>query len=647
MKKLKVFLLDMPFSLPECPAFGLTQIKTHIDKIYGSQVETKILYLNHRFFCELGSAFFQAVNMDFYNFYKYETNKFMWVDDLKKSGLEVVYFSGGLGDWFFRKIAFPNVQEEDDKFLGTLALKPELKVFILEKREQLDGYLNSLIDEYEIHTADVIGFTSRFQQQVASIAMARKLKELNSRITILMGGPNCEPPAGLELAKNIENIDYILSGRRFLIGFEKLIGCIMENRKDEIAKIPGAFETLGHVGGTLKHCEGRDAYEMSEEDDINDLIELDYDSYFQSLNDNGLTDVVQPVLFFETSRGCVWGEKKRCGFCAIDGYNPKHRAMDSAHAIAYLNHIFQYADRCKYFIGTDSCFPKEYLKEVFPYVKVPEHVHILYETRVDYTEEEMHCLSKNNIDLLIVGIESLSTPALKLLNKGTTAFDNIRFLKYARKFSLNINWNILVGIPRETVGMIRANCMTAPLLSHLYPPTGAWLVSYQGNCDYVVNPDDYGIELEPLIQSYQHVYPFQTDSLEKMTYFQDVKNKKDVFTPMKAKEIQRLSKIVNQWKDRWRKDHESELPRLVLTRNKNGCSILDTRFDHEEYAVSRLEYNMLKALETEKSKDQLIHCLPGYSEANIEKALEYLMERKILFRENDQYLSLVMIQDND
>ena len=54
----------------------------------------------------------------------------------------------------------------------------------------------------------------------------------------------------------------------------------------------------------------------------------------------------------------------------------------------------------------------------------------------------MKCLSQNNIDLLIVGIESLSTEALKLLNKGTTAFDNIRFLKYARKFSLNIVINI-------------------------------------------------------------------------------------------------------------------------------------------------------------------------------------------------------------
>ena len=643
MKKLKLCLLDMPFSLPECPAFGLTQIKSHIDKEYGSQVETKIKYLNHQFFCELGSAFFQAVNTDFYNFYKYETNKFMWVDNLDKSGLEVVYFSGGLGDWFFRNVAFPNVEEEDDKFLDRLSLDSEFKTVILEKRKQLDDYLDALIAEHEIHKADVVGFTSRFQQQVASIAMARKLKEINRETIIIMGGPNCEPPSGHELAKNIIPIDYILSGRRFLIGFEKLIGCVLKNQEDQIVEIPGVFETVGHAGNVLHNRETSNAYVMSEEDDINDLIELDYDSYFQSLNDNGLTDVVQPVLFFETSRGCIWGEKKRCGFCAIDGYNPKYRTMNYDRAIQYLNNVFQYADRCKYFIATDSCFPKEYLKEVFPYVKVPDNIHILYETRVDYTEDEMKCLSQNNIDLLIVGIESLSTEALKLLNKGTTAFDNIRFLKYARKFSLNINWNILVGIPRETIDMIRKNCMTVPLLYHLYPPTGAWLVSYQGNCDYVINSEDYGIELEPLIQSYQHIYPFKTDSLQKMTYFQDVKNKTDVFTPAKAKEIQKLSKAVNEWKKRWRKDKESELPRLSLVNSGIGQSILDTRSGHEEYYdIQELDYKLLKELETAKSKEELSQLLDGYHESSIEKALEYLMERKILFFENDKYLSLVI-----
>ena len=50
----------------------------------------------------------------------------------------------------------------------------------------------------------------------------------------------------------------------------------------------------------------------------------------------------------------------------------------------------------------------------------------------------------------------------------------------------------------------------------------------------------------------------------------------------------------------------------------------------------------LKELETAKSKEELSQLLDGYHESSIEKALEYLMERKILFFENDKYLSLVI-----
>ena len=47
------------------------------------------------------------------------------------------------------------------------------------------------------------------------------------------------------------------------------------------------------------------------------------------------------------------------------------------------------------------------------------------------------------------GIESLATPTLKLMRKGTTAFNNIRFLADCAVEGVKPVWNLLVGFPGE------------------------------------------------------------------------------------------------------------------------------------------------------------------------------------------------------
>ena len=72
---------------------------------------------------------------------------------------------------------------------------------------------------------------------------------------------------------------------------------------------------------------------------------------------------------------------------------------------------------------------REDIQGVFKTLSVPDHVLILYETRVDLTESELQILYKARIKLLIAAIESLSTKILSLLDKGWDAFQIIQFLK--------------------------------------------------------------------------------------------------------------------------------------------------------------------------------------------------------------------------
>ena len=635
---MKIALIDMPFSLIECSAFGLTQIKTHLDNRYADAVKTDILYLNHDFYTYFGKDVYQMVNHDFYDFYKFDTNPHMWVDKLKKSGLEVEYFSAMLGEWIFRAAAFPSLDDNEEAYFKQFPLKKaDLKALIMEKRSTLLLYMQKLIERYKIDRYDLVGFTSRFQQQTAAIALSRLLKESNSSVITVMGGPNCEPPAGATLAYHIDSIDYILSGRRFLIGFEQMIQCIMDNNKEQIESIQGLFSKKKNAV-----IFPNIAYEASEEDNIDNLVNLNYDSYFHSIESKLPNETISPILFLETSRGCSWGEKDRCNFCAIDGYNPKHRCMSAQSAIKYINQIFdKYSSKCKYYVFVDSTLPKYYFNEVFPYLNIPENATLLYEARADLTEYEISLLAKCHIRLLIVGIESFSTPALQLLNKGRTAFDNIRFLMLCRKYGINVNWNILSGIPGETESMLGKNLTEIKKFTHLYPPTGIWLVSFQGNCNYKEHQEKYGLSLTPDIDALSFIYPFEEIALGQITYFS-----KKSLNNMSRKEavlIHKISKEVTRWKERWYEAFPGELPQLCFVDSTDGKKIADTRtIPHQYIDVDAIDCQILYELKNEKSRDEIYQRVGFQDFTEVEKRIQTMLANGFLFEENNSLISLVM-----
>src|SRR6185369_11656020 len=79
-----------------------------------------------------------------------------------------------------------------------------LKSGILEKRRGLDRFLDSLITKYSLDQVDIVGFTSMFAQNVASFALARKIKERNPKSIVVMGGANCESPMGQVIVKHVD-----------------------------------------------------------------------------------------------------------------------------------------------------------------------------------------------------------------------------------------------------------------------------------------------------------------------------------------------------------------------------------------------------------------------------------------------------------
>ncbi|MCG8455717.1 MAG: RiPP maturation radical SAM C-methyltransferase, partial [Holophagales bacterium] len=351
----------------------------------------------------------------------------------------------GLGDLLFMHLAFPDQPDraEAQARKSSISFREHRRILesLLGKKEELGPLLDQLIDTYGLDRYDVVGFTSMFVQNVPSIAMARRLKQRRPEIVTLLGGANCETPMGQVIAKNVESIDFVFSGPG-LVSFPQLIGHLLAGEEERCHGLTGVFsaERLRREGKI---------HEIGRELPIDEDVPLDFDDFLASLDAKGL-DGIQPVLTFETSRGCWWGERAHCTFCGLNGMTMKYRAMEPAKALALIRGLYdRYYPRVKRLQSVDNIMPRSYLEEVFPKLETPEGARIFYEVKADLKDHEMETLARSGVTLLQPGIEALSTPVLKLMRKGTTALQNIRFLKSCLAYGIEPTWNLLIGFPGE------------------------------------------------------------------------------------------------------------------------------------------------------------------------------------------------------
>ena len=104
-------------------------------------------------------------------------------------------------------------------------------------------YLDELVDGYAWDTVDVVGFTSTFQQNTASIALARRLKQKFPHLVTLFGGANLEGEMGAELVRAIEVIDFAIAGEADA-AFPDVLAALADGR--DPGAVPGFCGDLHH-----------------------------------------------------------------------------------------------------------------------------------------------------------------------------------------------------------------------------------------------------------------------------------------------------------------------------------------------------------------------------------------------------------------
>lgn len=474
----------------------------------------------------------------------------------------------------------------------------------------------------------VVGFTSTFQQNVASLALARELRRRVPReeLLIVFGGANCEDDMGRALADNFPFIDHVVSGEA-----ENVIVDVIEAVCEESGRRVRAGSALPrYVVGTM--IKEMDALPLP-----------NFDHYFAAIKETEWDEHAN--LAAESSRGCWWGAKSHCTFCGLNGTTMAFRSKRPDKFAEELRVLSKKYGR-NFFMLTDNILDFGYINTLFPdLISQGDDVKLFYEVKSNLNKEQLEILAAGNVVRLQPGIESLSTPILKLMAKGTTRLQNVQLLKWCEEFRIGLAWNLLYGFPGERPEEYDAMAGLMPDLCHLPPPTGSGKIRLDRFGPYWKSPAKYGILNMRHFWTYDFAYPaLPAAERERIAYFFD-------YDYADARNPDEYAGPTLDAADFWRESYARKATLEVKPDEDGGHYVLDTRARgrDETTPLTPDARRLLKTFDSYKSRKKFLSEAqtgePGVYSGTAEDLsalLDEMLERRWLVEEDGKLLSIVL-----
>jgi ribosomal peptide maturation radical SAM protein 1 len=500
-----------------------------------------------------------------------------------------------------------------------------------------DQELPALIDEWarQVPWGDyaVVGFSSTFEQNVASLALARAIKQRHPNVVVVFGGSNFDDEMGPEFVRAFDWIDHAVVGEGEIALCELV---------EQVAQGRSPAGVLGVVSrDDAASMEGCHAPVVAEMDALPDP---DYQDYFATLFELGQEQVVGgqlPMVLFEGARGCWWGQRHHCTFCGLNSQTIAFRAKSPERVMAEIHRLAN-----RYFVlsfeAVDNIMDMRYLSTVWrPLADAPYDYSFFFEVKANLSRDQLRTMAAAGVRAIQPGIESLSTPILKLMRKGTTLLHNVRVLKWSHHYGMRVGWNLLMGFPGEQLEDYEAQQRLIPLLFHLPPPAGAGPIWLERFSPYFTD-GDFPIREKRPVPAYGFAYPDDQLDLDKIAYFFDYEA--DGVAPREVHVA--LQELVARWKGLW---ESGPAPLLAYQRGPDWIQIVDRRDTRSPRAFAlhddeALVYEICG--DKERTAAQVVEGL-GAVEARattprVEKILDKCCELGIMITEDGRYLSLAL-----
>lgn len=419
-----------------------------------------------------------------------------------------------VGEWIFQPALFPVTPEAEAAYVRELlrpALAPELIEPLLAARRIAAAFIDECAARVLALSPKVVAFTDVFQQNVASVALARRLKQARPDLFILFGGANCEGPMGPELLRRFSFLDACVSGEADQI-FAGMIRRILDGQP--LAAMPGV-----HTRASLLF--GGAPASTPPVRNLDPLPFPDYDEFFEQWRKSPAAARIVPRVQMETSRGCWWGEVHHCTFCGLNGANMGFRAKSAGRALAELEYLTSRYPGFSVMLA-DNILDLAYFKEFLPELARRRlNVRLYYEIKANLKKNQIRLLRDAGVTQIQPGIESFSDTVLALMRKGIRGLQNVQLLKWCKELGVIPLWNVLWGFPGEPPAEYTRMAAMLPRLSHLEPPQAALAVRLDRFSPNYEQSAELGFANVRPTAAYRHIYPFDDASLRNLAYYFD------------------------------------------------------------------------------------------------------------------------------
>jgi ribosomal peptide maturation radical SAM protein 1 len=476
----------MPYGALERPALGISLLKANL---VASGFGCDIRYLTFAFADCIGAAEYQ------------------WI----QSELPHVAFAG---DWTFAA-ALGEREGAEQEYLDTV-LRGQWRVDdnsigrLARARAYAGHFLEHCLVTVPWERYEVVGFTSTFEQNVASLALASRLKALRPELPIVFGGANWEGEMGIALHERLPFVDFVCSGEADE-SFPRLLERIADGREPD--DVPGVvFRRRGVTVSTGPAALVRD---------LDTLRPPDFDDYVAALEESPAAVEITPLMLLETSRGCWWGAKHHCTFCGLNGGAMAYRSKSAETALAEIHRLHDRYGATAVSV-VDNILDMRYFKTLLPRLAVdgPE-LDLFYEVKANLTREQVRVLGAAGVRNIQPGIESLSDQVLRLMRKGTTALQNVQLLKWCREYGIRPDWNLLYGFPGEDPEEYAAMIPLIRSIRFLEPPGAHGSIRLDRFSPYHSDPVSFGMLHVRALPAYRSLYPFDDETLARVAYYFD------------------------------------------------------------------------------------------------------------------------------
>lgn len=533
-----------------------------------------------------------------------------------------------LGEWLFRSYVFDNAAHNEEEFVAKV-LRPGrasygLIASLSRLRDGIPAFLDRCMDDLDLARLDAVGFSSTYQQNLPSLALAKRIKSSRPDCLLVLGGANADGPMGAALLRNFSFLDAVVCGEgdrsfpEYLAAPDQPVAGVLTRDNPRSGDAPPLVSAL-------------------------DMIPTpDFDDYFKQLRASQVPISREMThLKIETSRGCWWGEKQHCIFCGLNGSAMTFRRKSLHRIIEEFEGLRRYPTRSV--LVADNILDHKAFRDVIPALAERRlGLRIFFEVKANITTEQVRLLERAGVERIQPGIESLSTRILRIMNKGCRAIENVHLMKSAADAGIALTWNFLCGFPGEEEKDYEEIAALLPALFHLQPPQGLFTVQIHRFAPYHSRPEEMGMgEIRPAVP-YFLAYDLPAGELLDLAFF---------FEPAEpqphAPAIDDVGSLITEWRLLASKGAAV----LAGVDDSTAVFIIDARIPGKErrHSYHGMKREILVACKSPVLPDELASRLRrtfgGVDDSAIENAVADLVDQELLLSLDGYLLALPLIRE--